>query len=429
MRIDKKHLTFFFVLVAVLVPVLAFATDPDNAKSTVDFVKGKGTFEEWFMYGFKNIDMSVYNLASDISLIGKMIGGIGVMISLGWMGFQMQSGDREWEIMPMIKPFLIGFIIFNWTPFCKLIQEPFEAMSSSGEVIYKKLEKKSDEKRVTLYEKKNKFINILVEQNLDSKYDTGKTLIGGTVSKAWNKITKPLGQWGEKTKYYLQKTASECTEAIGLGILRIATYFIFFIQKVWGYILIVLGPMAFGIALIPGFESTINNWIAKFININLYSFIAYTIINIGHQIIMASFDIEIDRYDTMIKQAKAGHMALVVEYNNAGGLMFSTMFEVVSYIVIAISIMMIPTIADSVVSAGGAMIMTKMKSAGNKTGSGAKTTARATVGGVAGGVKGAVTGAVKGASTGGVLGGVGGALVGGAKGTATGVKNNLKSRK
>jgi hypothetical protein len=80
-----------------------------------------------------------------------------------------------------------------------------------------------------------------------------------------------------------QKWTAEVLEAISLTILRVCVYLIFFIQKIWAYVLITLGPIAVGMSLIPGFESSLQNWISKFININLYTFVAYTIINIGQQ--------------------------------------------------------------------------------------------------------------------------------------------------
>jgi hypothetical protein len=50
-----------------------------------------------------------------------------------------------------------------------------------------------------------------------------------------------------------------------------------------------LGPIAIGMALIPGFENSLYSWVSKFININLYTFVAYTIINIGQQLIASGY--------------------------------------------------------------------------------------------------------------------------------------------
>jgi hypothetical protein len=72
-------------------------------------------------------------------------------------------------------------------------------------------------------------------------------------------------------EFQLQKLVAEIIEFICLSILRICVYLIFFIQKIWAYILIILGPIAIGMALIPGFENSLYSWVSKFININLYT--------------------------------------------------------------------------------------------------------------------------------------------------------------
>ncbi len=418
-------ITTVIVFIALLVPTMLFAaSEEETAKSTVDFIKGKGTFEDWFMYGFNKLDTSLFEYANNVSIIGRVIAGIGALLTLGWMGFSMQSGDKEWEIMPMIKPFLIGLILFNWASFCMMIKKPFEELSKSGEAIYKEISKETDAKRTLLFTKKQKFFDILIDEDVQMQIAaaTGENLKDYDFSGLKGGIKK----WAMKTKFDLQKVASQGLETIGIIILRVCTYLIFFIQKVWGYILIVLGPLAFGIALIPGFESTITSWIAKFININFYSFIAYVIINIGQQIIIASFDMEIDRYNVMINEASQNNIALAIQYNNAGGMLFSTGMEVVAYLVVGVALLMIPTIADSLVTAGGAMIMSKAKGGAGSIASGAGSIARGAKGGagsIASGAKGGYQGAKKGMQDKTSLAGkIKGASLGGLKGAYNGAR-------
>ena len=54
-------------------------------------------------------------------------------------------------------------------------------------------------------------------------------------------------------------------------------------------------------------------------------------------------------------------------------MIYNQLFTCVAYVVTGIGVLMTPTIADSIVSAGGAGAMTKMKSAAGKMASSAKT--------------------------------------------------------
>lgn len=193
-----------------------------------------------------------------------------------------------------------------------------------------------------------------------------------SIKEGWDKIQTLVEEWFIRMNFKFQRWGAELMEAIGLSILRVCTYLVFFIQKIWSYILIVLGPIAVGMALIPGFESSLTSWVSKFININLYTFVAFTIINIGQQLIISAYTMEIDRYELMINSAGNVDSATISAFINGNGMLHVTLFTVVAYIVTGIGVLMTPTIADSIVSAGGATVMSKMKESAGKLASGGK---------------------------------------------------------
>ena len=186
--------------------------------------------------------------------------------------------------------------------------------------------------------------------------------ITDSIKEGWDKIQTPVEEWFIRMDFKFQRWGADLLEAIGLSILRVCTYLIFFIQKIWSYILIVLGPIAIGMALIPGFESSLTSWVSKFININLYTFVAFTIINIGQQLIISAYTMEIDRYELMINSAGNVDSATIAAFINGNGMLHVT----------GIGVLMTPTIADSIVSAGGAGVMTKMKQSAGKYVAGAQ---------------------------------------------------------
>ena len=126
-------------------------------------------------------------------------------------------------------------------------------------------------------------------------------------------------------------------------------------------------------SLVPGFENSLYSWISKFININLYTFVAYTIINIGQQLIASGYTMEIERYDTLLTDGTVVNMDALLLYVSGSGIIYQQLFTVVAYIVTGIGVLMTPTIGDSIVTAGGGTSMSKMKSAAGKVASGAKT--------------------------------------------------------
>lgn len=377
----NKTYTYFFCLLAMVVPVLGFAQTDSDYSNLLQFLKGDGAFEKWFMEVFTKLDNSVQDSAEGSALVGRAIGGLGALMYLGYMGWQMAAGDREWEIVPMLKPIFIGFTLIYWTGFVNLIQAPFEAIAEPGIAIFSDIESEVNDLRIERFKKQQQLLDAVIKLNAEE--DAKQEVINNTSKDAddsWfdindgiDKLLQPIKEWQIRMEFQLQKLVAEIIEFICLSILRICVYLIFFIQKIWAYILIILGPIAIGMALIPGFENSLYSWVSKFININLYTFVAYTIINIGQQLIASGYTMEIERYDTLLTNGTITNLDALMVYVSNSGMIYNQLFTCVAYIVTGVGVLMTPTIADTIVTAGGAGAMTKMKSAAGKMASSAKT--------------------------------------------------------
>ncbi|WPO84649.1 type IV secretion system protein (plasmid) [Chryseobacterium sp. JJR-5R] len=367
---------------AILLPVMGFAQTDSDYSNLLQFLKGDGAFEKWFMEVFTKLDNSVQDSAAGSALVGRAIGGLGALMYLGYMGWQMAAGDREWEITPMLKPILIGFTLVYWTGFVDMLQAPFEAIAEPGISIFSDVESEVNDLRVTRFKKQQQLLDAVIK--LQSEEQAKQDVIDNTskfsddsffdMSESLDKLIQPIKEWQIRMRFDMQKLVSEIIEFICLSILRVCVYLIFFIQKIWSYILIILGPIAIGMALVPGFENSFYSWVSKFINVNLYTFVAYTIINIGQQLIASGYQMEIERYDTLLTGGTIRDLDALMVYIGNSGMIYNGLFTCVAYIVTGIGVLMTPTIADSIVTAGGAGAMTKMKAAAGKLASSTKST-------------------------------------------------------
>lgn len=368
----NKYLTFTICLCLIFLPVIVFGqtNNADSYNKLLQFLKGDGAFEKWFMEAFTTLDTTMAAQSAGAVMLGQAIGGFGALCYMGYLGWQMQEGARPWEVTPMIRPTIIAFILMYWGAFTSMIQYPLQSLAEPGIALFQEIEQDANDLRVERFKKQNQILEILIKQQAEeeAKQETLDKL-EGKADDSWydidvDKLLAPAKEWYMKMEFKIQKTLSEIIEAVSLTILRVCTYLIFFIQKIWSYILIILGPIAVGISLIPGFENSFSNWVTKFININLYTFITYTIINIGQQLIMSGYQMELDRYALIIDSGGVADMETLRVYVQNSGMMYTALFPAVAYIVTGIGILMVPSIADSIVSAGGAGIMSKGKAAG-----------------------------------------------------------------
>ena len=383
---------------------MGFAQTDSDYSNLLQFLKGDGAFEKWFMEVFTKLDNSVQDSAQGSALVGRAIGGLGALMYLGYMGWQMAAGDREWEITPMLKPILIGFTLVYWTGSVNLIQAPFEAIAQPGIAIFSDIESEVNDLRVQRFKKQQQLLDAVIK--LKAEEDAKQEIINNTnedaddswydISDGIDKLIQPIKEWSIRMDFQLQKLVAEIIEFLCLSILRVCVYLIFFIQKIWAYILIILGPIAVGMALVPGFENSLYSWVSKFININLYTFVAYTVINIGQQLIASGYTMEIERYDTLLTNGTITNLDALMLYVSNSGMIYNQLFTCVAYIVTGIGVLMTPTIADTIVTAGGAGAMTKMKSAAGKVASSAKAAVLAVKTGGVTAVKSAAAGSASG---------------------------------
>lgn len=393
----NKYLTLTLCVLIFLVPTIVFGQTGDTASynKLLQFLKGDGAFEKWFMEAFTKLDTTMAAQSAGAVMLGQAIGGFGALCYMGYLGWQMQEGARPWEVTPMIRPTIIAFILMYWGAFTSMIQYPLQSLAEPGIALFQDIEKDANDLRVERFKKQNQILEVLIKTQAEeeAKQETLNKL-EVKADDSWydidvDKLLAPAKEWYMKMEFKIQKTLSEIIEAVALTILRVCTYLIFFIQKIWSYVLIILGPIAIGMSLIPGFENSFSNWVTKFININLYTFITYTIINIGQQLIMSGYQMELDRYALIIDSGGVADMNTLRVYVQNSGMMYTALFPAVAYIVTGIGILMVPSIADSIVSAGGAGIMSKGKAAGGTVAS----VGRAATAAAAGGAAGAITAA------------------------------------
>lgn len=196
---------------------------------------------------------------------------------------------ESFDFNELLKPFIIGVVIMNFNLVYGLIDQIVEPITLMTEGIAEeqktKLQAKQTEyeTKVTRYEEEKQRI-------IDEKeYDT------------FDKVSQFFDNFG----YYATETLMDGVEII-LSIIYSALKISIRVFNIsFRVILIVLGPIAFALSLIPYFKDNWKNWIAKYINVCLYLVVAATIDVIIYKFRDIMLDIQISKYDEALKQISA----------------------------------------------------------------------------------------------------------------------------
>lgn len=84
------------------------------------------------------------------------------------------------------------------------------------------------------------------------------------------------------------------------SIFEVLVYLIAFLRTVFCVLLVIFGPLVFALSIFDGFQDNYLQWIARFINVNLYLPIALLILSLVQEILIYVLEVEIAQINAMV---------------------------------------------------------------------------------------------------------------------------------
>ncbi|GJM64701.1 hypothetical protein [Persicobacter diffluens] len=311
------------------------------------------SFSELFDLEFLKFIREIRNIFGYTELMeharyGRYLAGVFTMLFMAVKSYGMIVGDRDWEIMPLLRPFAIGLVIINWGSFLIILDGPLNGLSRLGEVQF--------ERKIETIKADHKLVRDLSVE-LSMKLLTGTLEVNGGSEKEekgfFEKLGVDLSRIGEMISgagilivSLLKQTARDAGTDLAHSFYQIAFYLILIIQQVFLVMLGLLGPYAFAMSILPGFSDSYIQWIARYISVSLYSFVAYTIA------LMSMFMMDYANRSNIsalqqILDNEEHYISYVHQMN------FSMSLPAMSFIIGALLMFTVPTVSTWIVSTSG----------------------------------------------------------------------------
>jgi hypothetical protein len=150
----------------------------------------------------------------------------------------------------------------------------------------------------------------------------------------------------------MQLLFTQLLELLGIWILRIAVYVIFMLQIIYSSILVILGPFAVSVSILPAFRDSFSTWIARFVSVNLYSGIAYLIMYLVGLMQEYAMTSEISKYQELVGQnGTSANLQQMAWFAGNGILSFGTV--IIVFLIGAICMFTVPSISTWIISTSG----------------------------------------------------------------------------
>ena len=332
---------------------------PDSFKDTFNFLQGDGVYESGMMHFLKQMKETIWTHYDAFIADAQALCAIFMLIFFSIKIYEMMAGDKQLEIMPLLRPFGLAMVILWWPTFTRVIAYPTDIIASKTEAMFDGSQTEVNDLRV----QRAKLMVDLSDQlfTVQAQTETAKTeadvwyrrawdSVKSTVKEGFAEVWNPIVEMRNRLQANLVLLVTSIFETLAIWLLRISVYVIFIIQIIFSTILIILGPFSVASSILPAFRDSFSTWIARFVAVNLYSGIAYLVMYIASLFQHYALEAEITRYQALLGTS-APDLGKLATYMTFG--VFSFGMVIATFVIGALTMLTVPSISTWVISTSG----------------------------------------------------------------------------
>jgi hypothetical protein len=344
---------------------------PDSFKETFSFLQGNGVYEEGMMHFLKQMKSTIWTHYDAFIADAQALCAIFMLIFFAIKSYEMISGDKRLEIMPLLRPFGLSMVILWWPVFTRVVAYPAEIVENRTSELCEGSQENINALRMQraklMVDVADELFKVQAETEVagkeaDSWYEHAWESVTSSVKEGFSQVWNPVVEMRNRLQIGLQLLATSLLETLAIWILRISVYVIFILQIIFSTILIILGPFSVAISILPAFRDSFSTWIARFISVNLYSGIGFLVMYVASLFQHYALEAEITRYQELLGSAGPS-MEKLGWFASNGVLSFGMV--IITFIIGALTMFTVPSISTWIVSTSG------VSSAASAMGSGA----------------------------------------------------------
>ena len=316
----------------------------------------------------RNLYQDMMPLCGDMVGVAKGIAGLGALFYIASRVWQALSRAEPIDVYPLLRPFVIGLCIMFFPTF--VLGTINAVMSPVVKGTHTILETQMTDVHALQAEKE--------QLEYDARLREGKVWL--VDDEVYDQKMKDLGifdtgeiigMWAERTWYDMKIFFRDLIRDFFELLFNAAALTIDTLRTFFLVVLSILGPLAFALSVYDGFQSTLTNWISRYISIYLWLPIAdlFSALLSKIQALMLQMDIDMLRDPSYVPDASNG-------------------IYIIFFIIGIIGYFSIPSVAGWVIQAGGGSATRGVNTMASK--------GAAMAGGVAGAAAGNVAGRLMG---------------------------------
>jgi conjugative transposon TraJ protein len=284
----KKYITlcFFLIRFLFLTPLVAQAQDSGLSGEIGGL---QATLEQVYD--------TMIGKCSELIGIGQAIAGFAALWYVGSRVWRHIAKAEAVDIYPLLRPFAIGYAIVLFPAVIALLNGVLQPtvsgtaalVNDSNQAVATLLQAKQEALKNSndwqMYVNSSGGGDLEKWEALSGEADSG--VLSGISNRVKFEMARVAYNMKNSIKVWLSEILQTLFEAAALCINTIRTFYLI--------ILAIFGPLVFGLSVFDGFERTLTNWLARYINVFLWLPVANILGSLIGQIQQAMLKIDINQ--------------------------------------------------------------------------------------------------------------------------------------
>ncbi|GHT53623.1 hypothetical protein FACS189451_03760 [Bacteroidia bacterium] len=315
---------------------------------------GFQTIDENLMYIINNLMLFCQKYYTIFIVAGQALGAVMAIFVVAGEAYQVMVKQKGFDVLAIIRPIAIALVLAYWIPFVGILGSVPRIMESYGQGIFqtehmsiqtlreqrteaaKDVKKRADAARAAaeMAEKQISNGNIF-----DRLLEMGTDMMGA--------IQEQLASFALIIEASANQFLEHWIQKLGEFFWQIQIYLLFFIKEAFAGILVITGPITFGLSILPTWKDAWSQWVAKYISVLLYGFVGYFMLAMALQLIKYGIQMDID---VLIKANSSSEAYSAYAQSS----MVTAIFHVVCLIVGGLSLKTVPEIVTWIIPTSSA---------------------------------------------------------------------------
>ncbi|MBE8714843.1 plasmid transfer protein [Sphingobacterium hungaricum] len=348
-----------FMLSGMLLQTPTPVDVPQSFKDTFNFLQGNGVYDDNMMHFLRGMKNTIWTHYDAFIADAQALSAIFMLVFFATKIYEMMAGDKQLEVMPLLRPFGLVMVILWWNTFTKVVAYPTDLVSLKTEVMFNESQTEVNNLRMQraklMVDIADQLLTVEAEAETarieaDTWYEKAWESVKSSVKEGFAEVWNPIVEMSNRLRVGWQLLMTSLLETLAIWLLRICVYIIFIVQIIYSTILIILGPFSVAASILPAFRDSFGTWIARFISVNLYSGIAYLVMYVASLFQHYAMEAEITRYQQLVGTTGPDLEKLTVFASN-GVLSFGLVIG--TFVIGALTMLTVPSISTWVISTSG----------------------------------------------------------------------------